>query len=45
MHGKGLFEWGYGRSYEGAYENDLKHGYGVFYWTDGKKYEGYWVNG
>lgn len=40
MHGRGLFTWADGRSYDGEYFEDKKQGYGVFNWPDGRRYEG-----
>ena len=45
MHGRGLFTWADGRTYDGEYYDDKKQGYGVFTWPDGRRYEGYWLNG
>ena len=45
MHGKGLFKWVDGRSYEGEYYLDKKQGYGKFKWPDGRLYEGQWNDG
>ena len=41
MNGKGVFNWGDGRKYEGEYKNDLKDGFGVFTWSDGRTYVGF----
>ena len=32
MHGKGIFIWPDGRTYEGDYYEDKKQGRGVFIW-------------
>ncbi len=45
MHGKGIFKWPDGRSYEGEYQNDKKHGRGTFISSNGRKKEGFWQNG
>merc|ERR1719296_134583 len=45
MHGKGLFSWSDGRTYEGEYTRDQKEGLGVFRWPDGRQYEGQWKDG
>ena len=45
MHGKGIYKWKDGRTYDGEYQNDLKDGLGTYYWTDGRKYIGEWKNG
>jgi hypothetical protein len=31
-HGKGLYTWKDGRSYDGEYLNDKKHGFGIYTW-------------
>jgi len=45
MHGKGVFRWEDGRTYEGDYLDDKKHGHGVFTWPDGRLYDGGWADG
>jgi len=45
MHGRGVFTWSDGRTYDGAYLNDQKHGHGVFKWPDGRVYDGQWKAG
>lgn len=40
MHGRGVYNWGEGRKYEGEYQNDHKHGFGCYTWSDGRKYIG-----
>jgi hypothetical protein len=45
LHGKGIYTWADGRSYDGAYIDDKKEGFGVYIWPDGRKYEGQWLNG
>lgn len=44
MHGRGVYTWPTGQSYDGEYKNDLKDGYGSYRWKDGKIYIGYWKN-
>ncbi len=34
MHGKGVFEWNNGNSYEGEYENDVRYGHGCMKWAN-----------
>lgn len=43
MHGKGIYTWKDGRSYEGTYYNDKKHGFGIYKWADRRSYEGMWM--
>ena len=45
MHGRGIFKWPDGRSYEGEYQNDKKHGRGIFVSAHGRIKEGFWQNG
>jgi len=45
MHGKGVYRWSDGRSYEGEYYMDRKEGYGIYTWADGRTYTGYWKEG
>ncbi len=45
MHGKGIYSWPDGRSYNGEYENDRKSGFGVYTWADGRQYSGAWSAG
>jgi hypothetical protein len=45
MHGRGLFKWPDGRSYEGEYVDDKKEGQGLFIWPDGRRYDGEWKEG
>ena len=45
MHGRGIFRWNDGRTYEGDFVNDRKEGQGVLVWKDGRKYDGQWKNG
>jgi hypothetical protein len=45
MHGRGLFKWPDGRTYEGEYISDKKEGHGIFLWPDNRKYDGYWMRG
>jgi len=40
MHGKGIYEWGDGRVYQGSYVSDMREGFGLFKWPDGRSYEG-----
>jgi hypothetical protein len=45
IHGKGVYRWPDGRTYEGEYYCNKKHGWGVYTWQDGSRYEGPWMNG
>lgn len=45
MHGRGLYKWPDGRSYDGEYCDDKKHGYGQYTWADGRQYSGTWKEG
>jgi hypothetical protein len=45
MHGKGVFSWLDGRTYDGEYSDDKKEGNGIFRWPDGRRYEGQWLDG
>jgi len=45
MDGKGFYEWGDGRKYEGQYKHDKKEGFGKYWWVDGRVYEGLWKDG
>lgn len=42
MHGKGFFDWGNGKTYEGEFFEDKKQGQGIFVWPKGIRYEGGW---
>ena len=45
MHGKGVYTWADGRSYEGDWEENNMHGKGLYAWDDGRSYdEGYSVD-
>ena len=44
MHGRGVYVWPSGQSYEGEYKADLKDGYGSYRWKDGRRYIGDWKN-
>jgi hypothetical protein len=44
MHGKGVYTWPTGQSYEGEYKNDIKDGFGCYRWKDGKLFIGEWKN-
>ena len=44
-HGRGLFTFENGDSYNGEWNNGLMHGYGEYTWSDGQKYAGDWENG
>lgn len=43
-HGKGIYRWSDGSTYEGGYQNDLRHGNGRFLWGNGESYEGKYLN-
>ena len=36
--------WGDGRQYVGAFQQDLRHGNGIFTWSNAKIYDGGWRN-
>ena len=40
MHGKGLYHWNDGRSYNGEYNMNKKEGKGIYTYGDGKVYDG-----
>lgn len=39
-HGKGIYRWNNGETYNGDWKNDRMNGYGVFTKVDGSVYEG-----
>ena len=39
-HGKGMYKWLDGSSYEGDFDEDLRHGVGHFKWSNGESYKG-----
>lgn len=39
-HGKGIYIWLDGSTYEGDFRNDLRHGNGKFNWSNGESYKG-----
>ena len=45
MHGRGLFIWASGQSYEGEYKNNKRNGFGQYSDTDGRIYFGEWRQG
>jgi predicted secreted acid phosphatase len=44
-HGKGVFEWGDGRRYEGIWVNGKQQGIGIYYLITGEKKYGEWKDG
>ena len=45
MHGNGVYKWGDGRIFMGAYLDDRKSGMGCYLWADGRAYHGEWLAG
>ena len=45
MHGQGVYKWGDGRIFMGAYVDDRKSGNGIYLWADGRAYNGEWLAG
>lgn len=45
VHGKGVFRFNDGASYEGEYKNGKKDGFGTFIFSNGEKYIGYYRKG
>ena len=43
-HGKGVFTYTNGSSYDGEFEHGVRNGYGIFRWSTGDSYEGGWMN-
>ena len=41
-HGKGIFKWADGASYDGDFNNNNIHGIGTYVWSNRKKYTGDW---
>lgn len=39
-HGKGIYVWHDGSTYEGDFRNDSRHGNGYFKWSNGESYKG-----
>ena len=39
-HGKGIYKWEDGRSYDGEWIHNKIYGYGEYKWPDGKVYKG-----
>ena len=39
-HGKGIYIWHDGSTYEGDFKNDARHGNGLFNWSNGESYKG-----
>ena len=39
-HGKGVYKWLDGSTYEGDFKKDLRHGNGLFKWSNGESYKG-----
>mmetsp|Transcript_6554 Transcript_6554/g.10255 ORF Transcript_6554/g.10255 Transcript_6554/m.10255 type:complete len:185 (+) Transcript_6554:137-691(+) len=45
-HGKGVYRWLSGETYQGEWKHDSQHGFGEFKYADGKsRYSGEWYNG
>ena len=43
-HGKGIFTWPYGASFEGVFQNEKRNGHGEYYFPDGRRYVGQYAN-
>jgi hypothetical protein len=39
-HGKGIYTWHDGSTYEGDFKNDARNGNGLFHWKNGESYKG-----
>jgi hypothetical protein len=39
-HGKGIYTWHDGSTYEGDFKNDARNGNGLFHWNNGENYKG-----